>query len=78
MTWPEAKALARAGTPVRRSIWASNRRLVYTAGGGSTRAVAVIETVTNTATASTVDRTVVTQTDWGETEYNATDWVQAS
>ena len=48
MRWfGEAEVLAKAGTPVRRRSWLSDgglvgKRIVYAAGAGTTRAVAVV------------------------------------
>ena len=48
MTWEEAEPFARSGVPVRRAAWSSDASLsgttiVFSAGAGTTRAVAVFQ-----------------------------------
>ena len=76
LPWREARALAKAGIPIRIPAWSVNKRLVYVAGLGTTRAVAVIDDVTVTALAQTPTRRVVLAADFGRAEYEAL-WVEA-
>jgi len=43
MTWWEVEPMAKLGVPVRRSSWPATRSLVFKAGAGTTRAVAVLQ-----------------------------------
>lgn len=64
MTWPQVQAVAKAGSPVRRAAWSgasSGARIVYVAGAGTTRAVAVYRSagaddVVTAATFAAADR----------------------
>lgn len=64
MIWEDAKPLAQAGRPVRRRAWIGSTgepRIVYVAGAGTTRAVAVYRSagaddVVTTATFAAADR----------------------
>lgn len=69
MTFSEARALAKAGAAVRRDAWPSTRTLIYSAGTGTVRAVACL------VNGSVI--TVVKNTDFGQTEFEAQDWRQA-
>ena len=73
MTFPNARALAKAGAAIRRDSWAVTKTLSYSMGAGSTRAVAVI---TNSAV-SPATVTVVKNVDFGQAEFAAQDWRQA-
>ena len=75
MTWWDAEIIARGGVPVRRRAWlaataTAGQRVVYVAGAGTTRAVAVMR---NGAT-----ETVVTTATWGVADFNADDWEVAT
>lgn len=73
MTFPEARALAKAGAAVRREAWPTYRTLVYSAGPGSVRAVAAI----CNARVSPATTTVVKNSDFGDAEFAAQDWRRA-
>lgn len=66
MTWQEAYPFAKEGIWIRRASWDPRRKLVYTAGGGTTRAVAILD--------DTEGSHVITTDDWAQEEYCATDW----
>lgn len=75
MTWWDAEIIAEGGVPVRRRAWltataTAGQRVVYVAGAGTTRAVAVMR---NGAT-----ETVVSASTWGTTEFAADDWEVAT
>jgi hypothetical protein len=68
MTWPEARALAKAGVAVQMDSWPLTKTLIYS-DGGSVRAVAML--VNNGA------MTVVKNSDFGQTEIAAQNWRRA-
>lgn len=70
MNWPDAESLARAGVPVRRTLWPLGRTLVYAPGAGTVRAVAVI------AEAGVI--AVVRAGQFTQAEFEAEDWVAAN
>lgn len=69
MNWPDARALAKAGVPVRMDSWPITKTLVYSRGAGTVRAVATISL--NGVVA------VVKNSDWGVAEIVATNWRRA-
>ena len=66
MTFSAAKALGKAGIPIRRSSWPVTKSIVYSRGPGSARAVAVL------VVGGVV--TVVKNTDFGPADFEAQDW----
>ena len=75
MTWWDAEIIARGGVPVRRRAWLSVtatavQRVVYVAGAGTTRAVAVMR---NGAV-----ETLISSASWGAAEFDADDWEVAT
>ena len=73
MTFPDARALAKAGSAIRRNSWPITKTLSYSRGAGSTRAVAVINN--SAVTPATV--TVVKNSDFGQADFAAQDWGRA-
>ena len=73
MTFPDARALAKAGVAVRRDSWPITKTLSYSKGPGSMRAVAVI----NNSATSPATVAVVKNSDFGQGEFSAQDWRQA-
>lgn len=71
MTWWDVESLARAGIAVRRSAWPATKTLVFagSTGSGGARAVACIVADTGLR--------VVSNAEFGATEFEATDWRQA-
>ena len=75
MTWWDAEPLARAGTPVRRSSWLQDgglltKRIVYSAGAGTTRAVAMQRNATS--------ETLIINTAFTAADFLADDWELAT
>jgi len=71
MDWPNgALAFARGGDWVRRSSWSDPlKQMRFEAGAGEAPAVFVVES-------STIPRRVVTNADFGQADYEATDWLR--
>ena len=70
MIWSDASQLARAGIAIRRATWPIGKTLVWSAGAGTTRAVPEI-----TQPGGSVG--VVRASEFGQAEFEATDWKQA-
>lgn len=69
MTFFFAMPFAKSGGEIRRTSWPAGRTLTYSAGPGSQRSVAVL------ITSGVVS--VVKNTDFGQAEFAASDWVRA-
>ena len=69
MTWWQVEELARFGVAVRRTAWPTNKSVTYSAGRGTTRAVAVLR--------EGPTETIITADQFGAAEYQADDWQPA-
>lgn len=65
--WPAVRPFAREGAWVRRLGWPPLRKLTYTSGAGTARAIAIIEDIAGLR--------VVQAQDFGVIEFAATDWI---
>ncbi len=66
-SWWDVRPAARLGQSVRRTAWPASRRLTYSAGAGTTRAVAVIDELGT--------RRIVQAADFTAEEFRALDWI---
>lgn len=69
MTWWDVEPLAKVGVPVRRTVWPTTKSVVFSAGAGTERAVAVLR--------NGASETVLASTDFALAEFTADDWMTA-
>lgn len=80
MNWSDVEIIARGGVPVRKRAWlaataTAGQRVVYVAGAGTTRSVAVMR---NGATETVIRAWGTGAGEWGVAEFDGDDWEVAT